>query len=303
MNRSYEIVTDTAADIPWNALDKEEITVVPMPMTLMGKPFAYNGVMHPADACKYYRQLHEGASSMTAQVPPSTYREVFEQAFQRDHDVLYVGFSSGMSGSYQNALGAASALETAFPSRRAVCVDSLLATVAQTMLLLYAIANRRQGMTLVQNADCLIKARHDIWVYFIVEDMSFLLRGGRITKSQALLSHAIHIRPLMRINEAGALTSVEKVRGANRALRALADHATEKCGNRKLLFFIGHCDAPDRADELMEVLKSRHTDSTIWTFPVNPVIGCHTGPQMLALACCGQPLADQIRLVLTAANK
>lgn len=303
MKYTYEIVTDTAADIPWDALFQEEITIVPMPMTLMSKPFVYNGLIYPADACRYYRQLHEGASSMTAQISPSAYRDVFEQAFQRDHDVLYIGFSSGMSGSYQNAVSAASELGGEYPSHRVVCVDSLLATIAQTMLLLGAIANRRQGMTLAQNADYLTKAKHDISIYFIVEDMSYLLRGGRITKSQAFLSHALHIRPLMRITEAGVLSSVEKVRGANRILRTLADKAAEKYDSHRPLFFLGHCDAPDRANDLMDVLKSKHTNCDIWTFPVNPVIGCHTGPQMLALSCCRDPLAEKIRVVLTDAKE
>ena len=160
------------------ALGHDKVTVVSMPMTLMGKPFAYSGIMHSADVCGYYRQLRGGASSMTAQIPPSAYREAFEKVLQRDHDVLYVGFSSGMSGSYHNAVGVASALNAIYPLRRVLCVDSHLAAIAQTMLLLGAIANRRQGMTLSQNAGTLVQARQGIRVYLIVEDMNFLLRGA-----------------------------------------------------------------------------------------------------------------------------
>ena len=122
--------------------------------------------------------------------------------------------------------------------------------------------------------------------------------GGRITKSQAFLGHALHIRLMLRIGEAGLLVSVEKVRGANRALRELIEQTTVNCDKRNSLFFVGHCDAPESAASSVDALKRRFLNPSIRTFLVNPMIACHTGPYMLALSSCDQQLADQIRFIL-----
>lgn len=284
----YRIFTDATADhSPEMMAGFPEVTVLPMEVILNGKSRVY-GPGGDMDVAEFYAALRGGATASTTQIRPDVYFKHFTPCLEAGEDILYLCFTSGMSGTYQTAQMCAQELSESFPERTIRCVDTLCASVGEGFLVREAARKKAEGMGLEKLAQWVEANRLSVCHWFTVDTLEFLRRGGRISTAAAVVGTALQIKPMLHVSEEGKLEVAEKLRGGRRAM--LAQLARMKKGwepSMGKLVVIGHGDSPEKAEELKALVQEAFPDSEIQTAPIGPVIGTHTGPGMLALIFWG----------------
>lgn len=290
MNQSnaYVVFTDATADLPRDDFEMYEIRSIPMPYRLGGQDFIYDGTWSEERLHAFYNWLRAGETVSTSQIAPSTYEEAFAPWLDKGIDVLYVSFSSGLSGSIQSANIAAQSLMERYPGRKVAVCDSLGATFGEGLAVLQAAKNRADGMSIEENAAWInghvLKNVH----WFTVDDLMFLKRGGRISAATAILGTTLQIKPVMHVDDAGHLIPVEKAQGRRTSLKAIAKKMKESgVGLEAQTVYIGHGDARADAEFLAETIRKTVPVGGIHIGMISPIIGAHSGPGTIALFFVG----------------
>lgn len=285
---AYRIFTDATADHSPEMMARfPEVTVLPMEVILNGKSRIY-GPGGDLEVAEFYAALRKGATASTTQIRPDVYFKHFTPCLEAGEDILYLCFTSGMSGTYQTAQMCAEELRESFPERIIRCVDTLCASVGEGFLVREAVRKKAEGMGLDELGDWVEANRLSVCHWFTVDTLEFLRRGGRISTAAAVVGTALQIKPMLHVSEEGKLEVAEKLRGGRRAMSAQL--ARMKKGwepSMGKLVVIGHGDSPEKAEELKTLVQESFPDSEIQTAPIGPVIGTHTGPDMLALIFWG----------------
>lgn len=289
MKHIYRIFTDASADLIPEFAEKENIGVIPMLYTLGDEEFTCAGTEPTEVMRNYYNGEREGKMTHTSQISPQTYLERFRDLAQNGESILYISLSGGLSSTYQSSVIAAEELTEEFPDIKIRCIDSLSASVGIQLLLELAAENRASGMDIDENADWLEKNRLSVCHWFMVEDLMYLKRGGRISPAVAAVGTALNIKPILRIESDGKLINFAKRRGTKSALDQLVkfyDEASEKPEGERIC--IVHADNEKYADYLEQELKKINPGCSISKNMLSPVIGCHTGPGMCAIVHFGK---------------
>ena len=284
---TFAIATDTSANLPTELLQKDAITVIPFSYFIDEQEFTcldesgFNGEA-------YYQMIRAGKRVTTAQINPQRYLEKLTPILARGQDLLFVGMSSGISGSFHCAQMAAAQLREEFPERRICVIDTLGASLGEGLLVLKAAELRAQGMSLTGVPHQLMRMRERMYQVFTVDDLLHLRRSGRLSNAAAVVGTVLQIKPLLKGNEKGQIVSFAKLRGRKRAVAALAEkydalveHAEEQ------IVGIAHADCPEDAEALAELLKKNHPPKQILNVVYEPVTGSHVGPGTLALFFLG----------------
>ncbi len=283
MDQKYTILIDASADLASGFAGRENIHVIPMGYTLGEEPRVYACEEDPSALMEMYNGQRQGMSTTTTQISPQNYLDAFLPYAQREEPVLYLCLSGGLSGTYASSLVAARDIEEEYPQAKIRCVDSRGATVGIGLLAELAAANRAAGMTLEENARWLEENRLRIMHWFMVEDLGFLKRGGRISPATAVVGTALNIKPILKIAGDGTLTNFAKVRGSRAARKRLSELYRETgLGGDGERILIAHADNPAGAEELKQDLLEINPKANITVSLLGPVIGCHVGPGMCA---------------------
>lgn len=283
----YLIYTDASADIDPAVIERYDIRFVAMNYTVGEEERLCASLESPDFLKKFYDAQREGRETHTSQVTPHSYMEAFAPLLKEGKSVLYLSLSSGLTKTFDSVCLAASQLAEEYSEARVVAVDTLCATGGMGLLLEAAAENRAAGLSLDENADWLNAHRLQISHWFMVDDLMYLKRGGRIPATTAVLGTALNIKPILKIDEEGKLITLEKKRGHKLALRVLVDkYASTRDENRNRAYIV-HGDCPDRADELEQALKAVNPKADITKMMLCPIIGAHTGPGMLAVIFFG----------------
>ena len=284
---SFAIVTDTSANLPTRLLRRHNITVIPF-------TYLYDGEEHTCmdteafDGAAYYGAMREGMSVSTSQITPYRYVEYIKPILERGEDVLLIGMSSGISGSYNMAEIAANELKEQFPERRIRLVDSLGASLGEGLLVMRAVEHRADGMSLDDTCAELMNARHSMGQIFTVDDLSNLKRTGRLFNAAAAVASVLQIKPLLKGNEEGHIVACGVARGFKKAVAAMAKKYEELVDNAQTqIVGIAHADCREAAEHLAELLRSKFPPREILTVCYEPVTGSHVGPGTLALFFLG----------------
>lgn len=286
---SYKIVTDASADLTPRLIKEGGIRAVPMSYDLGDEQFVCDGLTSQETLKKYYGAVREGKMTRTSQIAPQQYVDFFRPFCERGENVLYLSLSSGLSSTYNSSLIAARELAEEFPNVTIRCVDTLAATVGMTLLLEKAVENREAGMSIEENAAWLEENRLNVCHWFMVDDLMYLKRNGRISPAVAFVGAALGMKPLIRIEEDGTLINFEKKRGRQAALDRLVEHYKE--GSEKPTgehVFIPHTDAEDAANYCEKMVKKLNPSAVVTKVLMGPVIGCHVGPGFCAIAHFGK---------------
>lgn len=294
MKYSYSILIDASADLAAGFALREDIHVIPMGYALGDQPRVYACEEDSTALIEMYNGQRQGLSSATTQISPQNYLDAFLPYARKGEPVLYLSLSGGLSGTYASSLVAAQEIGEDYPQAKIRCVDSRAATVGIGMLAELAAANRAAGMTLEENAAWLEENRLRVMHWFMVEDLGFLKRGGRISPATAVVGTALNIKPILKIAGDGTLTNFAKIRGSRAARKRLAEFYREygqgSDGDR---IFIVHADNPAGAEELKQDLLEINPKANITVSLLGPVIGCHVGPGMCA--CVHLSASDSAR--------
>ncbi|WP_102412918.1 DegV family protein [Beduinella massiliensis] len=286
----YTIITDSCSDLlPAYHKDYEDFLVLPLEFTLDGN--TYENVPDCEISSKqFYDKLRSGSMSTTSQISPERFIEVFRRLLSEGREALYIAFSSGLSGTYNSARIARDTVLEEFPDGKLFVVDSLAASAGQGLLCYHALENRKNGMSLEENAAWVEQNRLHLVHWFTVDDLHFLKRGGRCSPAAAFFGTLVNIKPVLHVDDEGHLIAREKVRGRKSALKALVDHM-EKLAVRpaEQTVFISHGDCMEDAKFVAAQITSRlgTPAESIHISDIGPVIGSHSGPGTVALFFLG----------------
>ncbi len=286
---SFWIVTDVGSDISVDFLKRHDrLAVLPMPYRMDGVERMYN-VEDEATLKDFYRDLRDERVATTAQVTVDSAVTCFEELAAKGEQILYISLSGGLSGTIQSIQTARNMILEKHPKARIMVVDSLLASAGQALLVHYAAQQRDAGKTLDETVQWLVNNRQRIVSWFTVDDLNFLFRGGRVSKTSALLGSMMHIKPIMHVNFDGKLVPREKTQGRKRALKALAEKccqlAKPKAGQP---VFISHGDCIEDAQYLAGLVRQGMPDvGEIEFFTLGTIIGAHAGPNTVAIFFMG----------------
>ena len=283
---TYQIVTDSACDIKPQMLEQWGVKLIELNFRFDGEDKEYfNSEM---DITVFYNKMREGATAKTSAINPEGFMNTFETLLQEGKDVLYIGFSSGLSTTYHSATIAAQELQEKYPQRKILTVDSLAASAGQGMLVYFAVQKQRAGCTLQEAADFVKEQLPKLCHWFTVDDLVYLKRGGRVSPTVAFVGAVLGIKPILHVDDAGKLISVSKVKGRKTSLTTLAakyEELAESGGEGTV--YISHGDCLSDAQALAQMLQDKHGVTVEIITDVGAVIGAHSGPGTLALFFLG----------------
>lgn len=289
---SFAIFTDTSANLPTELAEKYGIGVIPLSYTMNGETKDCTDT-RTFDAAAYYAAMKKGAAITTSQINPQQYVDVLEPVLEAGQDVLFVGMSSGISGSMNSARIAASQLLEDYPERKILLVDSLGASLGEGIQVLRAHTYRGQGLTLEQTAAKLEAEKQRMYQLFTVDDLMHLRKGGRLSNTAAVVGTLLQVKPLLKGNQDGKIVAFEKVRGRKAVLdRIVQKYEAMVVAPEQQIVGISHCGCPEDAAEMAARLKAAHAPKEILVVDHEPVTGSYLGPGALAVYFTG---ADDIR--------
>ncbi|MDO5154775.1 MAG: DegV family protein [Eubacteriales bacterium] len=280
---SYVLVSDATFDLPNDMVEKYDIKVVPMAFNLDGKEYLHYPDERNMKIEDFYQTLKDGKMSATSQINPSTYTDFFRPFLEDGKDILYIAFTSGLSGTYQSAMLACEMLIEDYPERTIEVVDSLCASIGQGFLLYLAGKQKEAGMGLQELVEWTKTNRTKVAHWFTVEDLFHLNRGGRLSTAEAIMGTALKIKPIISVNEEGRLYVENKVRGNKKAHDYMISKINDSMDSQEQAVLIGHGDAPENALALKEKIMEKTGVTDIMITKIGPIIGTHTGPGMLAV--------------------
>lgn len=283
----FEIVTDSCCNLLEDMIDDFGIHILPLTFMVDGEDEVYQSYLkgERTDLKQFYTMMREGKVFKTSLPNLAESEALFRELLGSGRDVLYIAFSSGLSGTYQALSLMAAQLQEEFPERKIHVVDSLAASGGQGLLVWYAVQHARAGESIDQVRDWLEENKLHLAHWFTVDDLMFLFRGGRVSKTAAWAGTLLNIKPVLHVDDEGHLIPMEKVRGRKKSLNALIDHM-EKSANKPIseqMVFITHGDCIEDAEYVAAKIKERFGVKEVVINYVDPVIGAHSGPGTMAL--------------------
>ena len=285
---SFLIYTDCTANLPPKLAEEHDINIIPCTYYVDGKPVFYDGNLDNFDFKAYYDSLRGGAVVTTTLFNQQTFISTFAPALGEGHDIIYIGMSSGISGTYHSSTLAAAELMGEFPGRVVRTVDSRGCGLGIGLLCCLCDDYRREGMTADEAADKLEGDVDCLCEYFTVDDLMFLRRTGRISTPLAAIGTLLGIKPLLWGDESGHIVECGKFRGRKRVIDAIIEKYRTKAKNvENQRVFISHGDCIDDANEIMRRILEFSSPRELYVCPHEPMSGSHVGPGMLSLFFLG----------------
>lgn len=282
----YVILTDSSCDLPDDIVKKYQLEILQLDFIVEGEGSFHND---QADIEKVYSKLRNGANIKTSAANISQASEAIEALFNQKKDILYLGFSSGLSSTYQTVYMAGQELMEEYPERKMISVDTLAASMGQGLLVYKACQAKDSGKSLEENAQYIEEIKLKLCHWFTVDDLFFLKRGGRISGVTATVGTMLSIKPILHVDDEGHLINVSKVRGRKAAITELANRMEKLAVHPEDQdIFISHGDCIEDAEKLASIIKERFVNDRITISYVGPVIGAHSGPGTLALFFLGE---------------
>lgn len=282
----YVILTDSSCDLPDDIVKKYQLEILQLDFIVEGEGSFHND---QADIEKVYSKLRNGANIKTSAANISQASEAIEALFNQKKDILYLGFSSGLSSTYQTVYMAGRELMEEYPERKMISVDTLAASMGQGLLVYKACQAKDAGKSLEENAQYIEDIKLKLCHWFTVDDLFFLKRGGRISGVTATVGTMLSIKPILHVDDEGHLINVSKVRGRKAAITELVNRMEKLAVHPEDQdIFISHGDCIEDAEKLASIIKERFGNDRITISYVGPVIGAHSGPGTLALFFLGE---------------
>jgi DegV family protein with EDD domain len=291
MEQNYVFMTDSDSDLPFHLKEQYDIPVVYMPYALDGKEY-FDDLGQMLDHKSYYDMMRNGATPVTSALNEATYLDYFEPVL-KEKDLLFVAFSSKLSCTLQAVYSAREKLLKKYPERKFTVVDTLRISGPMTLLVLKAHEMYRAGKPMDEVASWLEANRLRAQAYFIVDDLKYLKRGGRISATAATVGTMLDLKPIIMEAADGTLTSNDKIRGRKKAIAFIVDKMLEFAPDpAESPVFVLNADSHDDAERVKAMVEQKLPGANVLIENVGPVIGAHAGPGTLALCFIGtKPLA------------
>ena len=282
---SFAIVTDSSSNLTEEMIDRFDLSILPLTFMVDGEEYRSYLKGEKTDLSQFYAMMREGKVITTSLPNLQESRETIEALLKDGRDVLYLGFSSGLSGTYQAIELLLAELAGLYPDRTVCSVDTLAASGGEGLLVYYAAKMRDEGATVEAVRDWVEDHKLHLAHWFTVDDLMFLFRGGRVSRTAAWAGTVLNIKPVMHVDDEGHLIPLEKVRGRKKSLKALVDHMeqTADAPVADQTVYITHGDCLEDAEYVAGLVRERFGVTDIMINWVDPVIGAHSGPGTMAL--------------------
>jgi DegV family protein with EDD domain len=282
----YTIITDSSANLPDSYIERYELAILSLEFIVDGVSYRGYTEGEITDNRQFYNMMREGKVVKTSLVSPTEAEIVLRACFDSGNDALYLGFDSALSGTYEAVSRRMQTVhEAEYPERKLRCVDTLAAALGEGQLVVEAAKRKLAGASLDELADWAEEQRLGFAHWFTVEDLSYLQRGGRVSKGAAFAATLLNIKPVLHVDAEGRLVPVDKVRGRKKSLQALFERyaKTAREPRGELPVYISHGDCLEDAQQLADLICSEFGVTDVVINDLDPVIGAHAGPGTVAL--------------------
>ena len=283
--RDYVITVNSTVDLPKEWLEERHVPVIPLKYTIDGETYTD---MEGLSAKEFFDKLREGKMSTTSQVNPEEAADMLEPFLKEGKDILHLGFSSGLSGTLNSMKIAGEMLQEKYPEAKVIVIDTLCACLGEALLLYKALQQKEKGMNIDELAQWVEENKLHICHNVTVDDLHHLQRGGRISKTTAVLGTLVQIKPIIHMDDNGKLQVIGKERGRKKSLNKIVDMAVEQSkGWDNDIIMITHGDCIKDAEYVAKLVREKMGIDNILINNIGTVIGSHTGPGVVAVFCMG----------------
>lgn len=284
--RDYVITVNSTVDLPKEWLAERNVPVVPLRYTIDGQTYED---MDGLSSKEFFQKLREGKMAVTSQVNPEEAKEALEGFVKEGKDVLHLAFSSALSGTCNSMKIAAEELMEEYPGSKVIVIDTLCACLGEALLLYKTLKQKESGKTLEETAKWVEENKLHICHNVTVDDLNHLHRGGRVSKATAVLGTMVQIKPIIHMDNNGALQVIGKERGRKKALNKIVDMAVKQAeGWDNDIIMITHGDCIEDAEYVASLVRQKMGIDNILINNIGTVIGSHTGPGVVAVFCMGE---------------
>lgn len=281
----YIITVNSTVDTGKEWLEERNVPVIPLKYTIDGQEYTD---MYGLSDKEFFQKLREGKMSVTSQINPEEAKEMLEPYVKEGKDVLHLAFSSALSGTCNSMKIAAEELQEEYPEAKVIVVDTLCACMGEAMLLYYALKQKEAGKTIEEVARWAEENKLHVCHNVTVDDLFHLHRGGRVSKTAAVLGTMVKVKPIIHMDDNGALQVIGKERGRKKSLHKIVDMAVERSeGWDNEIIMITHGDCLEDAEYVAKLVREKMGVENVFIHNIGTVIGSHTGPGVVATFCMG----------------
>ena len=277
---TFKILTDSTTDLPEKWAAEHDVTILGLTIQLDGVTYETVGE-NKLTSKTLLEKMKAGSQPTTSQINVGQFEDVFREYAKADMPLLYVAFASLLSGTYQSAVMARDIVLVDYPQAVIEILESRAASMGEGLLVMKAVEARSEGKSLAETLDILLALRPKVQTYFLVDDLNHLVRGGRISKTAAMIGSLASIKPIIAVQADGSLKPIAKVRGKKKAQAECVRMLLENIADDRAV--IAHADADQDAENLKEQLLADGRVKEVLIEPLGPVIATHVGPGTLAL--------------------
>ena len=281
----FQIVTDSSANLTDEMIDRFDIRILPLTFMSDGQQFQSYTPGQKSDLKSFFDMMRDGKVFTTSLPNQKNSDTLLRQLLDDGKDVLYIGFSSGLSGTYEATAGMLDAMRSSYPERKIYHVDTRAAAMGEGLLVYKAALMAEDGAEIEEVHGWVEANKFNLAHWFTVEDLVYLFRGGRVSRTSAWAGSLLNIKPVLHVDNAGHLIPMEKVRGRKKSLQALFKHMQESALQpvAEQTVFISHGDCAEDAEYLADLIRKNLGVTDIQYNILDPVIGAHAGPGTMAL--------------------
>lgn len=283
--KDYIITVNSTVDLPKEWLTERKVPIVPLKYTIDGETYED---MDGLSAKEFFGKLRDGKMAATSQVNPGEAKEALKPFLEEGKDILHLAFSSALSGTCNSMRIAAEELMEEYPQQKMIVVDTLCACLGEGLLLYYALKRKSEGFSMEETAKWVEENKLHVCHNVTIDDLEHLHRGGRISKTVAVLGGMVKIKPMIHMDDKGALQVIGKERGRRKSLNKIVDTAVKQSkGWENDIIMITHGDCEEDARYVEELMREKMGIDQILVNNIGTVIGSHTGPGVVAVFCMG----------------
>ncbi|MCI6967108.1 DegV family protein [bacterium] len=284
----FLIITDSTCDMPQEMADELGLAILPIRVSMEDKEYAHYLDGRELGFHEFYEKLRAGVPAKTSAANQEDFLSLMEPALAAGRDVLYIGFSSGLSSTYNVGVMTAAQLAEKYPERKVYTVDSLSASFGEGLLVYHAVQQKLAGRSIDEVRAFVEENRLHLCHWFTVDDLQHLKRGGRVSAAAAAFGTMLNIKPVLHVDDEGHLIPVGKVQGRTTSIKALLKKMQETAIDpAEQVVFISHGDCEKDAEKLAAMVRESIGPKEIILNPIGPVIGAHSGPGTAALFFLG----------------
>ncbi len=281
----FELVTDSSCNLSDEIIERFGLHILPLTFMSGDEQYYSYSKGQKSDLKAFFKMMRDG-KIFTTSLPNQEYsEELLRGLLDEGKDLLYIGFSSGLSGTYEATAAMLDEMRKSYPSQKIMHVDTLAAAMGEGLLVYKAALLAEAGATIEETHAWVEENKLNLAHWFTVDDLMFLFRGGRVSRTSAWAGSLLNIKPVLHVDDEGKLIPMEKVRGRKKSIQALVKHMKEsvQAPSEDQTVFISHGDCEDDVEYLCELIRNELGCSDIHYNILDPVIGAHAGPGTLAL--------------------